>query len=157
MGRSRLDAGGNTVVPPFLLADRLGWGTNISNPRFRRLVVAIALLSAGGAFLGGVFFPLLILVLTFGLVGTPFALAFVLYLLSGAVENPPSATANLVSIIPLAVTTVTAGSFLREQVADGLDPTVTFIAAFATVLDAATLALLARLIRETVAGQPALE
>jgi manganese transport protein len=45
--------GGNTVVPPYLLADKLGYGVTIEDSRYRGLLVATALLSAAGAFLGG--------------------------------------------------------------------------------------------------------
>ncbi|MFB6172001.1 MAG: NRAMP family divalent metal transporter [Haloarculaceae archaeon] len=147
--------GGNTVVPPYLLADKLGWATDVSDQRFRALVVVVALLSAGGAFLGGAFFPLLVLVLAFGLVGTPFALVVVLYLLNDpAVGEPPSTAANLGGAVLVLVTAVTAGSFVRGQVASGFDPQTAFVALFAVALGAATLALLVRFVRETAGATP---
>ena len=149
--------GGNTVVPPYLVADKLGWDTDVSDPRYRALLVAVALLSAGGAFLGGAFFPLLVLVLAFGLVGTPFALALVLYLLNrdDAVPETNPTAANVGGLALLGVATVTAGSFLREQYASGADAVTGLVLLFATVLAAATLVLMARFGRETLTGSRA--
>jgi manganese transport protein len=146
--------GGNTVVPPYLLADRLGWGTDVSDARYRGLLVAVALLSGLGAFLGGSFFPLLVLVLAFGLVGTPFAIAVVLYLLNGdAVPEPNSRLANLGGIALLLVTTVLAGNFVRTRALPDLgDPLPTFVAVFALGLGLATVALAGRYVRRTVGG-----
>ena len=144
--------GGNTVVPPYLLADRLGWETDVSDSRYRGLLVAVALLSGLGAFLGGAFFPLLVLVLAFGLVGTPFAIAVVLYLLnSDAVPEPNSTLANLGGVVLLVVTTVLASNFVRTRALPDLgDPLPTFVAAFAVVLGAATLVLVGKYARRTV-------
>nr|WP_092893952.1 divalent metal cation transporter [Halopelagius inordinatus] len=144
--------GGNTVVPPFLVADKLGWETDISDSRYRAALVAMALVSAAGAFVGGAFFPLLVLVLAFGLVGTPFVLVVVLYLLnSEAVPERNSASANLGGVALLAVAVVTAGSFVREQIAGGLtDPTTVFVAAFSAFVGVATVALVGRYLRERV-------
>ncbi|MFC7044753.1 divalent metal cation transporter [Halobacteriaceae archaeon GCM10025711] len=148
--------GGNTVVPPYLVADKLGWDTDVSDSRYRALLVGVALVSMTGAFLGGAFFPLLVLVLAFGLVGTPFALAVVLYLLNhpDAVPEPASTLANVGGLVLVAVTSVTAGAFVQRRLAAGLaDPMTLFVLAFALVLGAATVALLARFLRETwVAG-----
>jgi manganese transport protein len=151
--------GGNTVVPPYLLADKLGYGVTIEDSRYRGLLVATALLSAAGAFLGGSFFSLLVLVLAFGLVGTPFALTVVLYLLNdpGAAPETPGTVTNLGGLALIAVTTVTAGAFVREQVATlgpvG-DPVGAFVVAFAVVLAGATLLLLAKTLRAAVSPRP---
>ena len=144
--------GGNTVVPPYLLADKLGWKTDVSDTRYRGLLVAVALLSGLGAFLGGAFFPLLVLVLAFGLVGTPFAIAVVLYLLnSDAVPEPNSIPANLGGIVLLAVTTTLAANFVRTRALPALgDPLPTFVAVFAAVLGVATLLLVGKYVREAV-------
>lgn len=142
-GAALATLGGNTVVPPYLLADKLGWGVTLSDPRTRTLVVGVALLSGAGAFIGGAFFPLLVLVLAFGLVATPFALALVIYLLNdGTVSERTSPLMNLVSLVLIGVTMVLAWSFVAGRV-----PTVTtnpfdaFIVAFAVVMTLATLAL----------------
>ena len=143
--------GGNTIVPPYLVADKLGWGTDVSDGRYRALLAATALLSAAGAFLGGAFFPLLVLVLAFGLVGTPFALAVVLYLLNHprAVDTPNSMLANVGGVVLIAIAAVTAGSFVRRRVADGLgDPMTVFVLAFAAILSIATLVLVIRFLGE---------
>lgn len=147
--------GGNTVVPPYLVADKLGYGTTIGDWRYRALLVGTALASAAGPFLGGSFFPLLVLVLAFGLVGTPFALAVVLYLLNDAevVPETPGTVVNLAGLVLLVVTATTAGAFVREQAAT-LDlvgnPVGVFVVAFAVVLGAATVFLLAGFVRAAI-------
>ena len=155
--------GGNTIVPPFLLADKLGWDTDVSDDRYRVLLAAVALLSAGGAFLGGSFFPLLVLVLAFGLVGTPFAIVLVLYLLNDPAVVPErnSLAANLGGLVLLGVAAVTAGSFVRSQGASLLEgvsstselpsaiaanPIPAFVLAFAAVFAVGAVWLLARTI-----------
>jgi manganese transport protein len=151
--------GGNTIVPPFLVADKLGWDTDVSDSRYRGLLAAVALLSAGGAFLGGSFFPLLVLVLAFGLVGTPFAIVLVLYLLndSSVVPERNSHAANVGGLVLLGIAAVTAGSFVREQfgvlasefatlsdlpAAVAAEPVVAFVLAFAVVFAVAAAWLL---------------
>jgi manganese transport protein len=143
--------GGNTVVPPYLVADKLGWGTDVSDVRYRGLLAAVALLSAGGTFIGGAFFPLLVLVLAFGLVGTPFALVLVLYLLNrpDVVPVRNSRAANLGGLVLVAITSLLAGSFVRGQVASGLDDPITlFVVGFAVVLTVASLGLGVKFVRE---------
>jgi manganese transport protein len=136
--------GGNTIVPPYLVADRLGWDTDVSDGRYRALLVAVSLCSAGGVFLGGAFFPLLVLVLAFGLVGTPFALLLVLLLLNdpAVVPETNSRLANAGGLVVLVIASVLAGSFVSEQAAGGLgDPLTLFVVAFAVVFALATVGL----------------
>jgi manganese transport protein len=142
--------GGNTIVPPFLVADKLGWETDVSDARYRWLLAGFALVSAAGPFVGGAFFPLLVLVLAFGLVGTPFALVVVLVLLnSDAVAEPTPWLANLAGIVLLAVTATTAGSFVQSRVAAGLgDPMTLFVLGFAVVLSLATVGLVVKFVRD---------
>ena len=146
--------GANTVVPPYLLADKLGWERDVSDARYRAAVVVVALAGVAGVFVGGEFFPLLVLTLAFGLVGTPFALALVLYLLNDpeAVPEVNSTAANVGGVVLVGVTAVTAGSFLQEQVAAGLTPVTLFVVAFAAVLGVATLVLLGLFVRERLGG-----
>ena len=141
--------GGNTIVPPFLVADKLGWDTDVSDSRYRGLLAGFALVSAAGPFVGGAFFPLLVLVLAFGLVGTPFALVVVLVLLnSEAVPEPNSRVANLAGVVLVAVTATTAGSFVQSRLAGDLtDPVTLFVVAFAVVLAVATLVLVVQFVR----------
>lgn len=147
--------GGNTVVPPYLLADKLGWGVSLSDPRTRALALAVALLSGGGAFIGGAFLPLLVLVLAFGLVGTVFALVVVLYLLNEPTAEGNPALLNFAGLILIAVTTFLAGSFVIERV-----PTAAtnlrdaLIVAFAAVMALASLVLAARFARERALARP---
>ncbi|MFB6280856.1 MAG: NRAMP family divalent metal transporter [Haloferacaceae archaeon] len=145
--------GGNTVVPPYLVADKLGWGTDVSDPRYRALIVVVALLSAGGAFLGGALFPLLALVLAFGLVGTPFAVALVLVLLdSEAVPGRTSTAANLGGLAVFAVGVATAGRFVLSRAGTATtDPISAVVVAFAAVFGIATLALGVRFLRDRYA------
>jgi manganese transport protein len=141
--------GGNTVVPPYLVADKLGWETDVSDSRYRALLAGVALLSAAGAFLGGAFFPLLVLVLAFGLVGTPFALVVVLVLLdSEAVPEPTPAVAFVGGVATVAVTAVTAGAFVRRQVPSATsDPLAAGVVAFAVLLTLATAGLVVQHLR----------
>lgn len=149
--------GANTVVPPYLLADKLGWERDVSDDRYRAAIVVVALAGIAGVFIGGEAFPLLVLTLAFGLVGTPFALAVVLYLLNDrrAVPETNSTLANIGGLALIAVTAVTAGSFLQGQVASGLTPVTLFVLAFAAVLGIATLLLLGLFVRERFDGTDA--
>ncbi|WP_338729164.1 divalent metal cation transporter [Haladaptatus sp. DJG-WS-42] len=146
--------GGNTVVPPFLLADKLGWGTTVEDTRYRALLVSFALVSAVGPFVGGSFFPLLVLVLAFGLVGTPFAIAVVLALLNDreAVGDTASRWMNLGGVALIAITMVTAGSFVRGHLSTPTAPLSAFVLAFAIVLGVATLAVLTMAARTALSG-----
>ncbi|ELZ43682.1 Mn2+/Fe2- transporter, NRAMP family protein [Halorubrum coriense DSM 10284] len=155
LGAAVSTLGGNTVVPPFLLADKLGWGTTIDDGRYRALLAGTALVSAAGAFVGGSFIPLLVQALALGLVGTPFVLALVLYLLYDVPGGPPSRLLTGSGVILLGVTSVTAANAVRDTAAtltDGLAPIPAFVTLFAVVLGLATLALLALLVREWAAG-----
>lgn len=140
--------GGNTVVPPYAIADKLGIERDVTDGRYRALVVGIALASGAGAFLEGSFFSLLILVLAFGLVGTPFALALVVYLANDpdAVGETASPLANVGGIGLIAVAAILAGNFVLERwPADGaLD---WFVLGFAAVFGLATLGVAWRFAR----------
>ena len=144
--------GANTVVPPYLLADKLNWESDVSDWRYRAAIIAVALAGIAGVFIGGDVFPLLVLTLAFGLVGTPFALALVLYLLNNreAVPTTNSLITNIGGIVLIMITAVTAASFLQEQIASGLTAVTLFVLAFAAVLGIATLWLLALFVREQV-------
>lgn len=146
--------GANTVVPPYLLADKLNWKSDVSDWRYRVAIVTIALAGIAGVFIGGDVFPLLVLTLAFGLVGTPFALALVLYLLNNreVVPTTNSLATNIGGIILIAITTVTAGSFLEEQIASGLTVVTLFVLVFAAVLGIATLWLFVLFVRERFAS-----
>ncbi|KYH25347.1 divalent metal cation transporter MntH [Halalkalicoccus paucihalophilus] len=149
LGAAVSTLGGNTVVPPYALADKLGWGQSVADPRYRALVVCVALASSLGAFLGGSFFALLVLVLAFGLVGTPFAIVLILLLLNdpAVVEEPLSLPANLAGLALLGVALVTTGTFVREQAAAIADPLSAFVVAFAAGIGLATALLLVRFVR----------
>lgn len=137
--------GGNTVVPPYLLADKLGWAVSLNDPRTRALVVAVALISGAGAFIGGAFLPLLVLVLAFGLVGTVFALVVVLYLLNEPEAEGNPVLLNVAGLVLLAVTTLSAASFVAARVPTATtNPRDALIVAFAAVMALASLALVVR-------------
>jgi manganese transport protein len=141
--------GGNTIVPPFLVADKLGWGTTVADTRYRGLLAVFAVLSVPGAFIGGEVIGQLVLVLALGTVGTPFAIAIVLYLLNAeGVGASTSLLANLGGLALLAVSGGLAANFVRELVAGGLDLLSGLVLAFALVLAAATVALLGKYLRE---------
>ncbi|SIS08670.1 NRAMP family divalent metal transporter [Natronorubrum thiooxidans] len=135
--------GGNTIVPPYLVADKLGWEQSVDDSRYRAALVVVALASAGGAFLEGAFFQLLVLVLTFGLVGTPFALAVILYLLNDpdVVPETNSHLANLGGIVLFLIATVLAGEFVLEELETVSEPTSAFVVAFAGAMALAILGL----------------
>ncbi|WP_231188622.1 divalent metal cation transporter [Haladaptatus sp. DYF46] len=144
--------GGNTIVPPFLVADKLGWNTTVEDSRYRTLLAAFALLSAPGAFIGGEVIGQLVLVLALGTVGTPFALAIVLYLLnSKAVPESNSTLANSGGLALLLVSGALAVNFVREQIAGGIDSASGIVLAFAVILGIATLVLLGKYAREETA------
>jgi manganese transport protein len=145
--------GGNTIVPPFVLADKLGWETTVSDPRYRGLLAAVALLSAPGAMIGGQVIGQLVLVLALGTVGTPFAIALVVYLLNSPAVSRPTATAtNVGGLALLSVSGALAANFLREQVAAGLGPLSGAVLAFGIVLTLAMVVLLAKYAREQFGG-----
>lgn len=149
--------GANTVVPPYLVADKLDWGTDVSDPRFRAAIVVVALVGAVGAFLEGAFFPLLVLVLAFGLVGTPFALIVVLYLLNdpGTVSETNPLPANVGGVVLVLITAVLAVGFVEGEIPTATsDPISAFVVAFAAVIGLATVGLVGKYIRDAsrVAG-----
>jgi len=146
LGAAVTTLGGNTVVPPYLLADKLGWGTDVSDPRYRALLAAAALLSAAGVFVGGDVFAGLVFVLALGLIGTVYALAVVLYLLNDprVVPETNGRATNLAGGALFAVVTAVVGAQLRATVAGASGPLDYAVLAFAAVVALATLGVLVR-------------
>lgn len=145
--------GGNTIVPPFVIADKLGWGTTVEDSRYRALLAAVALLSALGAVIGGQVLGQLVLVLALGTVGTPFAIALVVYLLnSPAVSRPTAALTNVGGVALLLVSGTLAANFVREQVAGGVNPLSGSVLAFAVLLGLAMVGLFVKYARERFGG-----
>jgi len=155
LGAAVSTLGGNTLVPPYVVADKLGWETDVSDSRYRSLLAATALLSAAGAFIEGAFLPLLALVLAFGLVGTPFVIAIVLVLLNDpeTAPEPPSLALNVGGVTLFSVATVLAGQFVNEQIAGGLTPISGSIAVFAIILTIATVVLVSSHLRTQLTGE----
>jgi manganese transport protein len=154
LGAAVSTLGSNTVVPPFLVADKLGWGTSVEDSRYRGLLAGTALVSAAGAFVGGNFIPLLVQALALGLIGTPFALALVLYLLYETPGENPSRLLTAGGVLLLTVTSLTAANSVRNTVTgltDGFELVPALVAVFAGVLAVGTLALLGRFAREWAA------
>ncbi|APX97145.1 NRAMP family divalent metal transporter [Natronorubrum daqingense] len=150
LGAAVSTLGGNTIVPPYLLADKLGWEQSVEDSRYRVAIVAVALLSSLGAFYEGGFFNLLVLVLAFGLVGTPFALAVILYLLNDP-EAVPETNSRLLNVGGLAlfgVATVLAGEFVLDELETVTEPASAFVVAFALAMTVATLGLAVRYVRD---------
>jgi manganese transport protein len=140
--------GGNTIVPPFVVADKLGWGTTVEDARYRWLLVAVALLSAPGAFIGGAVLGQLVLVLAIGTVGTPFAILIVLYLLNTeAVPERNSTLANLGGLALVGVSGGLAVNFVRGQLGTGIGPLSGFVLAFAAILGLAMVGLVVKYVR----------
>jgi manganese transport protein len=95
----------------------------------------------------------LVLVLALGTVGTPFALALVLYLLnSSAAPEPTPTLANVGGVAVFLLSGALAANFVRGQVAGGVGPLSGAVLAFAVVVAAATVGVLGKYIREEVAG-----
>jgi manganese transport protein len=151
--------GANTIVPPFLVADKLGWETDVSDDRYRVLLVGVALLSIPGAFIPGNVLGQLLLILAVGTVGTPFAIAVVLYLLNtDAVPRGNSLLANLGGAGLIAVTGLLAANFVRGQVAPAftdaglaigaISPLAWFVLAFSLSVALATVVLGGKYARE---------
>ncbi|MEZ3115876.1 divalent metal cation transporter [Halobaculum sp. MBLA0147] len=153
LGAALSTLGGNTVAPPFVLADALGWDTDVSDDRYRALLAGFALLSALGPFVGGAFFPLLVLVLAFGLVGTPFALVVVLAVLhADGVPTDPSRSLTAGGVVLVLVTAVLAGNFARGHVTPfpPTEPLSVAVTLFAVGLGLATLGLVGDRLRRRV-------
>ena len=152
LGAAVSTLGGNTLIPPYVVADKLGWETDVRDTRYRALLAATALLSAAGGFIEGSFLQLLVLVLAFGLVGTPFAIALVLVLLndSGSVVDAPGLPLNLAGGALFAVASVLAGQFVYDELSGGLTPLSGSVLVFSTVLGVATALLIVRHLRGTV-------
>jgi manganese transport protein len=122
LGAAVTTLGGNTIVAPLLLADKLGWEASVTDTRFRATVVGVALLSAAGAVIEGAVLPLLVIVLAFGLLGTPFIVAVVLVLgtdaeLMGTRRMGVGAVAA--GAVAMVVTGVSAAGFVWSRWADG--------------------------------------
>jgi manganese transport protein len=161
LGAAVSTLGGNTIVPPYLLADKFGWETGVEDTRYRALLAGTALLSAAGGFVTGNFVPLLAQALVVGTVGTPFALVVVLYLLYEDPTRRPSTALAGAGAVVLAIVSLAAGNSVLET-ARGLGESVTPVAvasvAFAVAVAVATLALGVKfLLRERAepAGEPA--
>ena len=163
LGAAVSTLGGNTVVAPFLLADALGWEPSITDKRYQTLLAVTALVSAAGAFVGGNFIPLLVQALALGLIGTPFALVVVLYLLYDTPGGRPSRSLTAAGVILFGVTSATAANAVTDTaatLADGFALVPAFVVAFAVVLGVGTIVLMARFVRvvfteSRVSGQPA--
>jgi manganese transport protein len=154
LGAAVSTLGGNTIVPPYLLADKLGWETDVADDRFRWLVVAIALLSIPGAFIGGDVLGQLVLVLALGTIGTPFALAVVLVLLnSTGVPAEASWRLNLGGLALLALSSVLAGNAVYEIATEDVQGLSDFLGvgvlAFAVIIGVATIGVLGWYLRRT--------
>jgi len=147
--------GGNTVVPPYLIADKMGWEQDTSDSRYQATVAAFALVSALGVFIPGAVFGLLVQALAIGFVGTPFVLALVLYLLNDptAVPQTNSVIENVGGVLLVGISTVVAGQWLQRVAAGGVtDPVSLAILTFAAVLGAAMVGLLGMAVQNRLSG-----
>jgi len=154
LGAAVSTLGGNTLVPPYVVADKLGWQTDVADPRYRALLAGTALLSGVGAFIPGAFIGQLVLVLAVGTVGTPFALALVLVLLndSETAGEAPNVALNLGGVLVFGVASVLAGNFVVGQLGSGLTPLSGSVLAFAAVIGIATVLLLGSHLRTQLTG-----
>jgi manganese transport protein len=149
--------GGNTVVPPYLIADKMGWEQDTADTRYQAAIAAFALVSILGVFIPGAVFGLLVQALAIGFVGTPFVLALVLYLLNDptAVPDTNSALENVGGLLLIGISTVVAGQWVQRVAAGGIaDPVSLAILLFAAVLAAAMLGLVALTVQNWLADDP---
>jgi manganese transport protein len=149
--------GGNTVVPPYLIADKMGWEQDTADTRYQAAIAAFALVSILGVFIPGAVFGLLVQALAIGFVGTPFVLALVLYLLNdpSAVPATNSALENVGGLLLIGISTVVAGQWVQRVAAGGIaDPVSLAILLFAAVLAAAMLGLVALTVQQWLADDP---
>jgi len=148
LGAAVTTLGGNTIVAPLLVADKLGWDPSIQDGRYRAMVVGVALLSAVGAVIEGAVLPLLVVVLAFGLLGTPFIIAVLLVLgtdveLMGAHRLGGGAIAG--GAVAMVVTGVSAGGFVWSRVMQGGSGAIdTMVLIMALVMAVSTVAIVAR-------------
>jgi manganese transport protein len=82
------------VASAYFLSDKLGWGLEVKDPKFRLIIVLGCGLSVLGGFIKGSFLFLLVLMLALGLCGTPFILVLILVLqgkppFTGAYQSSP--------------------------------------------------------------------
>jgi len=154
LGAAVSTLGGNTLVAPYVVADKLGWATDVSDSRYRTLLAGTALVSGGGVFIGGAFLGQLVLVLAVGTVGTPFALALVLVLLNDpeTAGEAPSAVLNFGGVLVFGVASVLAGNFVVGQLNKGLTLLSGSVLAFAGLLGLATLVLVGSHLRTQFGG-----
>jgi manganese transport protein len=154
LGAAVSTLGGNTLVTPYVVADKLGWATDVSDSRYRTLLAGTALVSGGGVFIGGAFLGQLVLVLAVGTVGTPFALALVLVLLNDpeTAGEAPSAVLNFGGVLVFGVASVLAGNFVVGQLNKGLTLLSGSVLAFAGLLGLATLVLVGSHLRTQFGG-----
>jgi manganese transport protein len=154
LGAAVSTLGGNTLVAPYVVADKLGWATDVSDSRYRTLLAGTALVSGGGVFIGGAFLGQLVLVLAVGTVGTPFALALVLVLLndSETAGEAPSAVLNFGGVLVFGVASVLAGNFVVGQLDKGLTLLSGSVLAFAGLLGLATVVLVGSHLRTQFGG-----
>mgnify|MGYP006429548963 CR=1 FL=1 len=152
LGAAVSTLGGNTLIPPYVVADKLGWGTDVADTRYRALLAGTALLSGAGVFIPGAFIGQLVLVLAVGTVGTPFALALVLVLLNDAetAGKPPGLALNLGGTLVFSVASILAGNFVAGQLNGGLTPLSGSVLVFAAVLAFATVLLVGSHLRNQI-------
>ena len=144
LGAAVSTLGGNTLVPVYVIADKLTWETNVEDTRYRVLLAGTALVSGAGVFIPGAFLGQLVLVLAVGTVGTPFALALVLVLLndSQTTGDPPSIAVNIGGIAVFSVASILAGNFVISQITSGLTLLSGSVLLFAAVILFATILLI---------------
>jgi manganese transport protein len=113
----------STITPTFLaggyfLADTFGWKKDISDPRFKKAVLAGCLVSLAGPLLPGGWLIMLMVMLAMGLCGTPLIIAMNLLLLNGkswAGEHANGAILNTFGVGSLVLTTFLAARWLLLQ------------------------------------------
>lgn len=113
----------STIIPNYLaatyfIADRMGWETEISDKRFSAALLAGIVVSMAGPFIKGSFFLLLPVMLALGLIGTPFIIGIIIYLLNRKDMKailPMPLLLNILGILAFSISTVLAVRFILER------------------------------------------
>lgn len=152
--------GGNSVIPPFLVADKLGWGTTIKDMRFRIMLGCWAFICGVGVFLQGDLFQSLRNILAVGLIATPFALVIVLYMLNDekTVGVTAGILANATGLLLLGISWLSIGYYLYDMIEPAVeassfapisdDPANILVLIFTFVITTLTFVLIGFFVRE---------
>lgn len=113
----------STISPTFLaggyfLADKMKWGLDVKDKRFRAAILVGCLVSLIGPVFKGSFLVMLVVMLALGLCGTPLIILLIMMLLNKkdwAGENKNSIVLNIAGAAALVITTLLAARFVLSK------------------------------------------